>query len=50
MEKSKFFKESVEYLGFIVSSSRLKTSPEKVQAIKNFHPPNTLFGLRSVLV
>jgi len=32
-EKTKFFKESVEYLGFVVSRGGIKTSPEKVQAV-----------------
>jgi len=31
-EKLKFFKKSVEYLGFIVSQGGLRTSPEKVKA------------------
>jgi len=48
-EKSKFFKKSVEYLGFIVSRGRITTSPDKVQAISNFPKPLTLFDLRSFL-
>lgn len=48
-EKSKFFKKSVEYLGFTVSRGGIQTSPEKVQAIKSFQIPKTLFGLRSFL-
>ncbi|KAH8278184.1 hypothetical protein KR018_002706, partial [Drosophila ironensis] len=48
-EKSKFFKKSVEYLGFIVSQGGLRTSPEKVKAIKDFPEPKTLFDLRSFL-
>jgi len=48
-EKSKFFKKSVEYLGFIVSEGGLRTSPEKVKAIKEFPLPKTLFDLRSFL-
>jgi len=49
VEKSMFFKENVEYLGFIVSRGGIKTSPEKVKAIKEFQPPSTLFSLRSFL-
>jgi len=48
-EKSKFFKKSVEYLGFIVSQGGFRTSPEKVKAIQEFLPPKTLFNLRSFL-
>jgi len=48
-EKSKFFKESVEYLGFVVSRGGKRTYPEKVQATKNFRPLRTFFNLRSFL-
>lgn len=48
-EKSHFFKESVEYLGFIVSRGGIKTSPEKVEAIRNYEQPTTLFNVRSFL-
>jgi len=47
-EKSKFFKESVEYLGF-VSRGGKRTYPEKVQATKSFRPLRTFFNLRSFL-
>jgi len=49
VEKSMFFKENVEYLGFIVSRGGIKTSPERVKAIKQFKPPSTLLSLRSFL-
>jgi len=48
-ENSKFFKKSVEHLGFIVSQGGLRTSPEKVKAIRQFPPPITLYELRSFL-
>jgi len=48
-EKSKFFKKTVEYLGFVVSRGGIQTSPDKVQAIQNFKPPTNLFDLRSFL-
>lgn len=48
-EKSNFFKESVEYLGFIVSRGGIRTSPEKVAAINNYEQPSTLFKVRSFL-
>lgn len=46
-EKSQFFKESVEYLGFIVSSGGIATNPNKVEAIKNYEEPTNLFNVRS---
>lgn len=49
LEKSKFFKTSVEYLGFIVSTNGIKTCPKKVEAIVNYEVPNTLRSLRSFL-
>lgn len=49
LEKSKFFKTSVEYLGFIVSTKGIKTCPSKVEAIVNYEVPSTLRGLRSFL-
>lgn len=48
-EKSKFFKKSVEYLGFTVCRGGIQTSADKVQAIKDFQPPKTLFSIRSFL-
>jgi len=48
-EKTKFFKESVEFLGLIVTRGGTKTDPEKVRAIQAFPEPKTLFRLRSFL-
>jgi len=48
-EKTKFFKESVEFLGFIVTRGGSKTDPEKVRAIQEFPGPKTLFSLRFFL-
>jgi len=48
-EKSKFFKKSVEYLGFIVSCAGLTTSPDKIKAIEAFQPPTSLYSLRSFM-
>jgi len=48
-EKSNFFKESVEYLGFVVSRGGIKTCPNKVDAIRNYEQPTTLFNVRSFL-
>ena len=49
LEKSKFFKTSVEYLGFVVSTNGIKTCQSKVDAIVNYEVPTTLRGLRSFL-
>lgn len=49
LEKSKFFKTSVEYLGFVVSTKGITTSPTKIEAIVNYNLPSTLRGLRSFL-
>jgi len=48
-EKTKFFKESVEFLGFIVTSNGAKTDPEKVKTIQEYTEPKNLFSLRSFL-
>lgn len=48
-EKSNFFKTSVEYLGFTVTREGIRTSQDKVEAIKNYSKPTTLFGIRSFL-
>lgn len=48
-EKSNFFKENVEFLGFVVSRGGISTSPDKVEAIRKYEQPTTLFSLRSFL-
>lgn len=48
-EKSKFFKTEVEFLGFTVSCSGIKTCPSKVNDILNYKQPETLRALRSFL-
>lgn len=48
-EKSEFFKNSIEFLGFIVSRDGIQTCPDKIAAISNFPEPNTLFHIRSFL-
>lgn len=49
VEKSKFFKTEVDYLGFVVSRGGVKTNPNKVHSIKCYEQPTTLRGLRSFL-
>lgn len=48
-EKSRVFKDSVEYLGFVVTAHGIRTCKSKVEAIVNFPEPTTLFDVRSFL-
>jgi len=48
-EKSKFFKKSVSFLGFIVTSNGATTDPEKTKAIQEFPEPKNVFEVRSFL-
>jgi len=47
--KNQILQESVEFLGFIVTSNGAKTNPEKVKTIQEYTEPKTLFSLRSFL-
>lgn len=49
LDKCDFFKDEVEFLGFIVSSQGIKTNPKKIEAISKFPIPKTLKELRSFL-
>lgn len=40
-EKSKFFRQSLKYLGYVVDEFGLRTDPDKVAAILNFPTPTT---------
>jgi len=48
-EKSRFFKKSVSFLGFIVTYNGAAIDPEKVRAIKEFLEPKNVFEVRSFL-
>lgn len=48
-EKSKFFRQETEYLGFMVTTNGITTCADKVNAMKNFPQPTTLRGVRSFL-
>lgn len=48
-EKCHFAKQSIKYLGHIVSGKGIQTDPEKVEAIKNILPPRTKKEVRSFL-
>ena len=49
VDKSKFFKTNVQYLGFRVSINGIQTSPEKIETMKKYPQPNNLFQLRSFI-
>src|SRR4051812_32344711 len=49
MTKCKFFKESVEYLGHVISKEGIATDPKKVEIIKTWPKPNNLKELQSFL-
>ncbi|KAH8236868.1 hypothetical protein KR032_001135, partial [Drosophila birchii] len=48
-QKSRFFKKSVSFLGFIVTNNGATTDPEKIRAIKEFPEPKNIFEVRSTL-
>jgi len=48
-EKSRFFKKSVSFLGFIVTNNGATTDPEKIKAIQEFPEPKNIFEVRSFL-
>ena len=43
------FKKEVKYLGHIVSASRIKTDPKKIQAVRDWPEPNNVTELRSFI-
>ena len=47
--KCKFGTKSVEYCGFIVDEHKYEVKPDRIDAIKNFHKPNTVKQLRRFL-
>lgn len=49
LDKCEFYKNQVEFLGFIVSADGIKTNPSKVKSILEFPYPKTLRDLRSFL-
>jgi len=49
LEKSEFFKDSLEYVGFVVSKNGISTCPSKIQTIIGYKVPTTLRDLRSFL-
>src|SRR4051812_19078036 len=49
MEKCEFFKESVEYLGHIISSHGIATDPKKVETIRVWPQPKNIKEVQSFL-
>ena len=38
-EKCKFYKKEIEFLGFIINTTRIKIDPKKVQSIEEWPTP-----------
>eukprot|EP01135_Chromosphaera_perkinsii_P000175 Nk52_evm1s34 gene=Nk52_evmTU1s34 len=49
IEKCEFFKDRVEYVGHIVSSSGIEMDPKKVSAIRSWHALRSVTEIRSFL-
>jgi hypothetical protein len=43
MKKSSFMKTKLIYLGFVISADKLKMDPDKVEVIKNWPSPKSIF-------
>lgn len=49
LDKCEFFKNKVEFLGFVISDKGVETNPKKIEAIAKYPLPKTLKHLRSFL-
>lgn len=49
LDKCEFFKNKVEFLGFVISDKGIETNPAKVEAIANYPQPKTVKELRAFL-
>jgi hypothetical protein len=47
MKKSSFMKKELIYLGFVISADKLRMDPNKVEVIKNWSSPKSIFEVRS---
>jgi type III secretory pathway component EscU len=47
MKKYSFMKTNLFYLGFVFSADKLKMDPDKVEVIKNWPSPKSIFEVRS---
>jgi hypothetical protein len=43
MKKSSFMKTELIYLGFVISADKFKMDPDKVEVIKNWPSPKSIF-------
>ena len=48
-KKCTLFANEVEYLGHVISGKGVMTDPKKIEAVKEWHPPRTTKGVRSIL-
>ena len=48
-KKCEFFRSKISYLGDIVSSKGIETSPKKIEAVKNWTTPKMVTDVRSFL-
>jgi hypothetical protein len=46
MKKSLFMKTELIYLGFVISADKLRMDPDKVEVIKNWPSPKSIFEVR----
>uniref|UniRef100_A0A2S2R9P6 RNA-directed DNA polymerase n=1 Tax=Sipha flava TaxID=143950 RepID=A0A2S2R9P6_9HEMI len=49
INKSKFFRKQIRFLGHIISTTGIMMDPEKTRAIQNFHPPRNKKQIQSFL-
>jgi hypothetical protein len=49
LEKCKFFRSSLHYLGFVVNREGLRTDPDKITAMVNYPAPTTTTELKRFL-
>jgi hypothetical protein len=47
MKKSSFMKTELIYLGFVISANKLRINLDKVEVIKNWPSPKSIFEVRS---
>lgn len=49
LKKCEFHVTETKFLGFIVGTDGVSTDPEKIAAVRNWKPPNTVKGVQSFL-
>ena len=49
IKKSEFHVKCTKYLDFIVSTEGIEVNPEKVEVVKNWNAPSTIWGIQSFL-